>query len=85
MKFASVSDPRSAAVNWPSHPGVCVSRCQIATVFVVVSSCTLKSGRYRFTGALRSTFPCSTSRIIAVVVTVLEIDASAKTVSGVIG
>ena len=61
---------------------VWVSRFQTVTSRLTVSSRTLKSGRYVRTGALRSTLPCSTSRIIAVAANVFEIDAIGKTVCG---
>src|SRR2546428_5567026 len=52
---------------------------------LAASSATRTSGRYFRAGASRSIRFCSTSLITAVVVTVLEIDASGKTVSAVIG
>ena len=37
--------PRSSGVSCPSHPGVCVSRCQMATSRVAAGSCTANSGQ----------------------------------------
>ena len=57
----------------------------MATSRVAASSCTRKSGRYVRTGAFRSKRRCSTSFIIAAAVTVLEMEAMVKIVSGVTG
>ena len=52
---------------------------------LTVESRTRKLGMYVRTGARRSTFPCSTSRIIAVAANVFEMDAIGKTVCAVTG
>src|SRR5690349_8290593 len=85
VKLRSVSSPRSGPDTCPSQPAVCVNRFQIVTSRATDSSRTLKSGRYLRTGALRSTLPCSTSRIIIVAANVFEIDAIGKTVCSVTG
>src|SRR5215203_455831 len=59
---------------------LCVSRFQIVTSRLTASSRTLNSGRYCRTGALRSIFPCSASRMTIVAAKVLEMEAMGKTV-----